>query len=71
MIAKRVQLDSSAIAAVTYNNTNRTLDMEYREGNNYRYFAVPQFLFEALLRAESPGAFWNSVKDNYKYERLA
>ena len=67
---KRVVLNSSAIAVVIYNFERRTLDMQYSEGETYRYFAVPQFTFEALLAAESAGAFWNSVKDNYHFEKL-
>ncbi|HEY2802244.1 MAG TPA: KTSC domain-containing protein [Chthoniobacterales bacterium] len=68
---KRVKLDSAAIAAVAYDFDGKTLDLKFREGSNYRYFSVPPFLFEALLEAESAGAFWNSVKNNYRYQRLA
>lgn len=67
---RRVALDSSAIAIATYDGEARTLDLDFREGRSYRYFAVPAFTFEALLAANSPGAFWNSVKDNYRYESL-
>ncbi|MBA3962863.1 MAG: KTSC domain-containing protein [Chthoniobacterales bacterium] len=67
---KRVVLDSSAIAGATYDSERRTLVLEFREGDTYRYFAVPQFAFDALLVADSAGAFWNGVKDNYRYELL-
>jgi hypothetical protein len=67
---KRVAFDSAAIATATYDFVRRTLDVEFREGDTYRYLAVPQFLFEALLEADSAGGFWNSVKDNYRYEKL-
>jgi hypothetical protein len=68
---KRVSLDSSAIATATYDFEKLTLDIEFRDGDDYRYFNVPQFVFDALLEAKSAGAFWNSVKDNYRFERLA
>lgn len=68
---KRVVLDSSAIAVMSYDSEARTLDLEFREGDTYRYFAVPEFTFRALLAADSAGAFWNSVKDNYRFERLS
>ena len=67
---KRVSLSSSAIARVTYDSDHRSLDVDYRGGDRYRYFHVPQFVFDALLKAESAGAFWNSLKDNYRFERL-
>jgi hypothetical protein len=64
---KRVPLDSSAIAAVTYEEQNRTLDVEFRQGETYRYFHVPEFVYQELLKAESAGAFWNSGKNQYEF----
>jgi hypothetical protein len=69
-MTQRVRLDSSAIDAVTYDETNRTLDVEFREGHSYRYIHAPEFVYHALLNAESAGAFWNSVKDQFDYMRL-
>ena len=66
----RKALDSSAIAAVTYDSEKRTLEVNYRGSDSYRYLHVPEFVYEALLRAESAGAFWNSIKENYRFERL-
>ncbi len=69
-MTQRVRLDSSAIDAVTFDEVNRTLDVEFREGHSYRYIDVPEFFYHALLNAESAGAFWNSVKDQFDYIRL-
>ena len=66
----RVILGSSAIEAVTYDETKRTLDVEFREGHSYRYMHVPGFVYHSLLNAESAGAFWNSVKDRFDYVKL-
>jgi len=49
---QRVTLDSSAIAAVKYDETKRTLDVEFREGYSYRCMHVPEFVYQALLNAE-------------------
>ena len=67
---KRVNFVSSAIGTATYDFEKRTLEIGFREGHNYCYFNVPQFVFDALLEAESAGAFWNSVKENYRFEKL-
>ena len=67
---QRVTLASSAIEAVKYNEAKWTLDVEFREGYSYRYMHVPEFVYQALLNAESPGAFWNSVKDRFDYVKL-
>jgi hypothetical protein len=68
---KRVPLDSSAIAAVKYDEKKRTLDVEFREGKTYHYFHVPEFVYQELLSAESAGAFWNAIQDQFEYEKLS
>jgi hypothetical protein len=67
---QRVKLDSSAIEAVRYDEKRRTLDVEFREGQSYRYMHVPEFVYRELLNAESPGALWNAVKGQFEYEKL-
>jgi hypothetical protein len=67
---KRVKLGSSAIEAVTYNETQRTLDVEFRGGGKYRYLKVPISVYRALLKAQSAGAFWNEVKDDFDCVQL-
>src|ERR1700730_11446188 len=67
---KRVPLGSAAIAAVSYDEKRRTLDVEYRNGDAYRYAHVAKFVYRELLKAKSAGAFWNKIKDNYEFTRL-
>jgi KTSC domain len=67
---QRVRLDSSAIEAVRYDEKRRTLEVQFREGNLYRYKHVPEFVYRALLNAESAGVFSNSVKDQFEYVKL-
>jgi KTSC domain len=67
---KRVQLDSAAIAAVTYDERRHALEVEFQDGDIYRYAHVPEFVYEALLNAESAGAFWNRMKNNYEFRRV-
>jgi hypothetical protein len=69
-MTQRVTFDSSAIESVTYDATNRTLDVEFREGHSYRYAQVPEFAYQALLKAKSAGAFWNAVKGRFDYLKL-
>ena len=65
-----VKLDSEAIAAVRYDEKRRTLDVEFRDGDIYRYSHVPEFVYRGLLEAKSAGAFWNAIKDQFEYEKL-
>ena len=67
---RRVRLGSSAITAVKYDEENRTLDIEFREGHSYRYMHVPEFVYRELFDAELAGAFWNAIKDQFEYVKL-
>jgi KTSC domain len=67
---QRVRFDSSAIKAVRYDHKRRTLDVEFRGGHSYRYVHVPEFVYRELLSAESAGAFWNAIKDQFEYVKL-
>ncbi len=67
---KRVELGSSAIAEIIYDSKKHTLEVLFRDSDRYRYFNVPPLVVDTLLAAKSAGAFWNSVKDNYRYKKL-
>ena len=58
------------MAAVTYDEEERTLDVEFRGGDTYRYMHVPEFVYRELLKAESAGVFWNSIEDQFEYVKL-
>jgi hypothetical protein len=61
-MTQRITLGSSAIEAVTYDATNRTLDVEFREGHSYRYMHVPEFVYHALLKAGRQDRFGIQLK---------
>ena len=62
--------ESSAIATVRYSD-EAALDVEFRNGLAYRYFAVPRTVVEALLAAESKGAYLNKfIKQRFTWRRL-
>ena len=69
-IKKKVRLASAAIASARYDEKKRTLDVEFRGGDIYRYMHVPEFVYGELLKAESAGAFWNAIKDHFDYKKL-
>lgn len=57
---RRKPIDSSAIASVGYNPEREELEVEFRSGSVYRYFDVPQEIYEDLLQAPSKGRFFAS-----------
>jgi hypothetical protein len=60
---------SSAITRGAYDLGARTLDLWYKGGDRYRYFDVPERVFDALLSAASAGEFVNrEIKPHYRCE---
>ena len=67
----RVPVTSSSVASVGYSDDTSTLELGYRNGSVYQYFAVPRSVFEALLAAASKGAFVSGwVRGRYPYRRV-
>jgi hypothetical protein len=67
---KPVRLGSSAIDAIRYHEDRKTLHVEFRGGGRYRYLKVPLSIYRGLLKAESAGACWNAIKDQFEYVKL-
>lgn len=70
---KGVEYFSSNLEAVGYNNPDKSLDVLFRNGGEYRYFDVPKSLFQRIQHVKSPGKFFHKhiKKDNpYRYEKL-
>jgi hypothetical protein len=63
--------DSTTIEAVRYDAAHEVLDVRFTSDRVYRYDAVPEFVFRALLRAESKGRYFNEfIRDEYDYEEM-
>ena len=68
---RRTAVGSSLLSSVGY-SIDATLELEFRSGAIYRYFAVPHVVFQELITAESKGAYFNHhVRDCFRYQRLA
>lgn len=68
--SNRTPVASSSIASIGYSD-EASLDVEFRSGAVYRYFAVPKLTFEAFLAVDSKGAFFNEhIKGRYPYVRV-
>lgn len=67
-----IPLRSSSIEAAGYDAGSRELHVRFVEsGVTYVYTNVERTVFEALLQADSKGAFFQEhVRDTYSYRRL-
>jgi hypothetical protein len=67
----RISVASSVLASVQY-SIDATLVLQFRSGAIYRYFAVPETVFQALIAAESKGTYFNrNLRNRFSYQRLA
>jgi hypothetical protein len=67
---RRKPIDSSAIASVGYDAAKEELEVEFTSGNVYRYFDVPQEVYQDLLQAPSKGRFFGSfIRGQYESAR--
>jgi KTSC domain len=66
----RMPLDSALLASVGYSR-QAILEIEFRNGSVYRYFLVPQAVFDGLLAAPSKGTYFNRhVRNRFREERV-
>jgi KTSC domain-containing protein len=54
-----VRLDSTTLAAATYDERRHTLQLDFRDGTRYLYSEIAPTLYRELLRAASKGFFFN------------
>ena len=64
---ERKHVDSSVIVAVGYDEGSGILEVVFRTGRTYRYFRVPASEYDALLRADSIGGYFNrKIRPRYR-----
>jgi hypothetical protein len=66
-----VEVESSNIKAVAYNEEAKELLVEFHSGGTYTYFDVDKDIYDKFLASDSKGKFFHKyVRNNYSYERL-
>lgn len=64
-------MTSSLLASIAYSE-QAVLEIEFRNGALYRYFAVPHSVVAQLLAADSKGSWFNRhVRNRFRYQRLS
>ena len=62
-------LRSSHLASADYDPDRQTLDVKFHTGKVYRFFDVPQGVFEELRAARSAGRYFNTrIREKYRRE---
>lgn len=64
-------LTSSQIKSVGYDIDLGDMYVEFHNGKVYKYVDVPEWTYNAFLRAESPGRFFHAeIKNHFDYENV-
>jgi hypothetical protein len=67
----RIKVQSSNIASIGYEKTNKILEVEFLSRSVYHYFDVPFSIYEGLMSAPSHGEFLNSIiKHRFNYKQI-
>jgi KTSC domain-containing protein len=65
-------VESTTLATVAYDEALELLQLRFRNGATYQYFAVPVAVHIALLGAESKGSYFNRViRGGFRYGRIS
>lgn len=71
MEISRQKVGSSDIASVGYDGSTQTLEIEFHATGIYRYFSVPQAVYDELLQTPTHGKFfYQNVKGKYAWEKI-
>ena len=66
-----MQVESTAIRAISYDRRSQQLRVVFQSGAEYAYDQVPEEVHRDFLAAESKGNFFaHEIRDRYPYRRL-
>lgn len=68
----RTPVTSSSLAAVGYDTSTGTLEIEFHDGSVYHYFDVPTYVYSGLMSMGSHGYYFQTFIKNggYRYQRI-
>ena len=61
---------SSQIKSVGYDAKNATLEIEFPTGKVYQYFNVSEKEYNELMKAESPGKYFNANIKSHRFLQI-
>lgn len=68
---KRVDVESSLIHSIAYDEESRILDIRFHDTGMYRYYEVEPEVVEEFLDTESKGQYFNDyIRDAYLFTQL-
>ena len=66
-----IQVSSSMIGSVGYDQSNKLLEVEFSSNSVYQYFNVPVIIYNDLISAPSKGKYFTAfIKYKFQYHQL-
>lgn len=66
-----INVDSSNVSAIGYDADNAILKIQFKNGNLYEYYDVPQFEFDGLLNSDSKGNYGHqNIYNKYRQQKI-
>ena len=69
---KRSHVSSSNVLSVGYDISTLTMEIEFKSGDIYQYYEVPEIIYKNLINAPSVGRYLdqNIKKKGYRYKKI-
>ncbi len=68
---KRIKIESDCIISIGYNETSRTLEVEYKNGSVYQYFDIGVEVYNRIKNERLHSEYFREeVVPNYEYEKI-
>ena len=65
----RTPVSSSNLRSVGYDSATQVLEIEFKSGDIYQWFAVPNAVYDELMHSPSIGGYYSKhIRGNYKPE---
>ncbi len=69
---QRYAVESTTLLSVGYLPPQGVLEVAFRDGSQYRFFAVPARSVEQLLAADSKGRYFNqNIRNHFRFQRVS
>lgn len=67
-VVDRQEVESSVISAVGH---TRVLEIVFESGRVYQYYDVPESVFDAILKSDSKGRYFNQhIRGKFPYQEI-
>jgi hypothetical protein len=67
----KIEIESSTIKSIGYDDALNFLEVSYKKGTTYRFYDVPQDLFEDLMESKSKGKFLReNIEKKFETEKV-